>query len=107
LTVNARGVVGQTTFSPLAACHACIAQLSPQPEGLVQRGIRGSAHDPFGYVLAHHGPMLEAVSRSSADDPHVVVFWMAIDKEMAISGVLILTHTRFHNRLAFHSRKSE
>src|SRR5687767_13223156 len=61
--------------------------------------VRGSigCHQA-GDIFSDRRPMLEAVARSAANNPHVSVFGMAIDEEVAGRGVLVLTHAAFDER---------
>src|SRR5271163_417338 len=57
--------------------------------------------------LSQRRPMLESVSRSSAEQPDVLHSRMAIHNKVAVGSLLVLTDAGFDQRSIFHRRKTE
>ena len=58
-------------------------------------------------MLAHRGAVLETVAGASTYQPHVVQMWMAIEYEMFVRTVLVLTHSRLEQRSSLEAGESE
>ena len=66
---------------------------------------RGASQHQIRRVLANRWAVLEAVPRSAANEPHVVVCGMAVDQEIAVGGVFILADACLDDGRTLHRRK--
>src|SRR5262245_39556860 len=57
-------------------------------------------------ISAQRRPMLEPVTRSPADQPHVGEIGMAVTQEIAVRGVFVLADARFDERRVRQRRES-
>src|ERR1051326_645651 len=71
-------------------------------ELVIRRGVR---QHQARHQLADGGAVLEAVSRSPADDPGIGSSRMAVDDEVLVGGLLVLAHARFDERRVLQSRE--
>src|ERR1043165_6731043 len=71
-------------------------------ELVIRRGVR---QHQARHQLADGGAVLEAVSRSPADDPGIGGRGMAVGDEMLIGGTLVLAHARFDERRVLQARE--
>ena len=60
-----------------------------------------------GHHLAQRRTMFEAVARASAQQPDIIVSGMAVDDEVIVRGILILTNPRLEQRSIFQRGKPE
>src|SRR5580700_365387 len=47
------------------------------------------------------------MARAASDEPYLLGFWMAVDDEVIVGGLLVLADARFNQRRVFHSGKAE
>src|ERR1041385_8640653 len=71
-------------------------------ELVIRRGVR---QHQARHQLADGGGVLEAVSRSPADDPGIGSRGMPIDDKMLVGGLLVLAHARFDERRVLQARE--
>src|SRR6185503_16868723 len=56
--------------------------------------------------LANDGTVLEAVARTAAHNPDVVVVRMAVDQQIPVGSILVLADAGADHRRALHRRKA-
>src|SRR6266852_238971 len=65
---------------------------------------RSIAQNAPAQVLAQRRPVLESMSGATASEPYVIKVRMAVNQEISIPGVLILTNAGFDDRRMLQRR---
>ncbi len=68
---------------------------------------RLQAQDGIADHFAHHGTVLKAMTGAAARDPDIFRFRVAVQNEVMVGGVFVLTDPAFQQRRAGHSWKAE